>query len=232
MDQLTILLFKNLQEAIIRIPEIRKSGTFEFSEFDVIIENCIMLYGFQCVIQSDELQKLKSDSSDFYFEVISKINQQSKNDIFSQFDQNTYTTLKHFDQRLLAYRKVVEVFFIKFIHSAEQTATISEKYKQHLKFQLNLSRLLDYQILGFSKTPEIIYIHDGKKIKIPENPIPTQITLIKKKIAEFDTTIKYLTSHQKQTIIEDYKFWWESYKTFIENNFPALCNDLDWYRGG
>jgi len=226
---------ENLLDEIINklklIPELRNRSHYDFCEFNELLSNCIKINKvaekLSRIINLDDI--INNDALN-QNEISRKIlnHTHETQDPFLCYDIKIYNEETDYQKQLLSYRKVFEMIFSLLLDELLESCTISLEYKNYLLNILKYCRLCDYQSMGYDKTPpyRIKFIKTQKLKTIPEKSITTEINEVKLKINGFTKKIIRLNHEQKQYLIKIHKYWWNSYKEYIDNNFPALRNEL------
>jgi len=230
-DRKIEILFYTTIDKLKQIPELRKIDKYNFTEFNELIIQC-------CDIDkiSNELKKAIDINILFDKENLNDLSKklleyaQSNHDIYITYDVKSYRTQSIFHQQLTTYRKIFEIILLQFMHL---TTNISQKYIAHIYNIIEYIKFLDYQILGFKKTPmyRAQEVKTKKFITFPAKSIEKEAKKLKSKIDKFSTKRKALTVKEIKNIKINYENWWESYKNYIDEKFPALINNIDYYKG-
>ena len=70
-----------------------------------------------------------------------------------------------------------------------------------------------------------------KFITFKSKSLEKEVKKLKSKIDKFSTKRKSLTIKEINNIKKNYESWWKSYKNYIDENFPVLINNIDYYNG-
>lgn len=231
---------ENLLDEIINklklIPELRNRSRYDFCEFNELLSNCNKINKvaekLSGIINIDDI--INNDALN-QKEISRKIlnHTHETQDPFLCYDIKIYNEGTDYQKQLLSYRKVFEMIFSLLLDEMLISHTISLEYKNYLLNILAYCRLCDYQSAGYDKTPpyRIKFIKNQKLKTIPEKSISTEINEVKLKLNGFTKKILKLNHEQKQYLTKIHQYWWNSYKEYIDNNFPALSNELKYYKG-
>jgi len=230
---------ENLLDEIINklklIPELRNRSRYDFCEFNELLSNCNKInkvaeklsgiINIDDIINNDALNQ-----KDISRKILNYTHETQ--DTFLCYDIKIYNEGTNYQKQLLSYRKVFEMIFSLLLDELLKSCTISLEYKNYLLNILKYCRLCDYQSMGYNKTPPYrIKSIKTKKLKtIPEKSISTEINEVKLNLDGFTKKIIKLNHEQKQYLTKIHQYWWNSYKEYIDDNFPALSNELKYYK--
>lgn len=225
-------LFYSTIEVLKQITELRRLNEYDFSVLNELIFKCADIDNI-----SDELKKaveinILSEYGKNKDAISKKILEYARSnyDIYILYDAKSYNTQSIFQQRLTTYRKIFEILLLGFININKD---ISQQYISHIHNIINHVKFLDYQTLGFTKTPmyRAQEVKTKKFITFPAKSLDKEVKKNKLKIEKFSTKRKKLTEKEINNIRKNYEDWWKSYKNYIDENFPVLIDDIDYYKG-
>ena len=232
VDRKVEKLFYDAIDKLKQIPKLRKLDKYDFLKFDELILKCTDIDKISIELKKAVEINLLSEYDKNKDEISKKILEYARNnhDIYILYDAKSYNTQPTFQQALTTYRKVLEILLLVFVNI---TNNISKEYILHIHNIINSIKFLDYQTLGFTKTPmyRAQEVKTKKLITFPSKSLDKEVKKLKSKIEKFSITRKKLTEKEINNIKDNYEGWWKSYKNYIDENFPILINNIEYYKG-
>ncbi|MCT7627466.1 hypothetical protein N5U97_02285 [Aliarcobacter butzleri] len=236
MDRKLEHLFYEVTHSLKRINALRTLDEFDFSEFNELLLNCN-----EVTFISGELRKaiqlnlLVEDFENNEESIVKRLlsYKQENHDIYIGYDIKIFRTQNSIQKKITIYREVFQIILKEFLSKLNSSKTISKQYTEYFYNILNYEKLRDYKELGFKKTPlwRAQEVKTKKWITVPEKLLEKETERYKSKIDRFSIQNKQLSVEQLDFLKELYQHWWNSYREYIDENFPVLGDSLDYYQG-
>lgn len=153
--------------------------------------------------------------------------------IYTCYDIEIFHNNNELNKKILFYFKTIELITSYFIEHNERTIIIYSKYAQYLYSLIELFRCKVYIYLGYDEIPSFQVwnyqtqtMSEKKSKKINEAILKTL-----KIINSYNFDEQTINQETKNFLLKYYNIWWEKYKEYIDENFPALHDKLEYYQG-
>jgi|GEM_PF-6183853 len=196
------------------------------------LENSIIYDFVNSKIQINQNYDFNKDISEDILKDI--INFSQKNgDTYTYFNCEIFHSNNHLNKKILFYFKTIELITSYFIVNNKQTILIYFEYTKYIYNLIELFRLKTYEYLGLEKVPpyKVWNYKTQTMSEVKSRDIGNAISSIQINIDSYRFEKNFINIEIKDFLVKYYNLWWEKYKEYIDKNFQALGNKLEYYNG-
>jgi len=152
--------------------------------------------------------------------------------IYTCYDSEIFHSNNDLNKKILFYFKTIELITSYFIVHNE-TIIIYSKYVKYIYALLELFRFKVYKHLGYDEIPPYkIWNYQTQTMNEIKSKNIDKVTLeILKYVDSYNFDEQTINQETKSFLVKYYNLWWERYKKYIDDNFPALNDKLEYYQG-
>lgn len=153
--------------------------------------------------------------------------------IYTCYDSEIFHSDNELNKKILFYFKTIELITSYFIVHNERTIIIYSKYVKYIYALVELFRFKVYKHLGYDEIPPYkIWNYQTQTMNEIKSKKIDKVTLeVLKYVDSYNFDKQTINQETKSFLVKYYNLWWERYKKYIDDNFPALYDKLEYYQG-
>lgn len=154
-------------------------------------------------------------------------------DTYTYFNCKIFHSDNHLNKKIFLYFKTIELITSYFIVNNKQTILIYSEYRKYIYNLIELFRLKTYEYLGLEKVPpyKVWNYKTQTMSEVKSKDIGNAISSIQINIDSYKFEKNFINIEIKDFLVKYYNLWWDKYKEYIDKNFQALGNKLEYYNG-